>query len=137
MTQEKAQQLNITIGEALTEQQRNSLTEDTIWYVKQEITLPNGETYTALVPQIFYCNETLARLENERILNQAGSILAGTNVILQAKSTTTDDTDNTIFNTILSSSGTITAKNTLAITDFDTVNNITSSIRNDDINSLS
>ena len=137
MTQEKAQQLNLTIGEPLTEQQRNQLTEDTIWYVKQEITLPNGETYTALVPQIFYCNETLARLENERILNETGSILAGTNVILQAKSDTTDDTDNTIFNTILSNRGIITAKNTLAITDFDTINNITSSIRNDDINSLS
>ena len=143
MTQEKAQQLNLTIGEPLTEQQRAQLTEDTIWYVKQEVQLPNGETIESLVPQIFYCNTTLARLEQERILNTAGSMLAGTNVILQTKPNSTDNinntdnTDDTIFNTILSNSGTITAKNTLAITGFDTISNVTSSIRNDDINSLS
>ena len=143
MTQEKAQQLNLTIGEPLTEQQRAQLTEDTIWYVKQEVQLPNGETIESLVPQIFYCNTTLARLEQERILNTAGSMLAGTNVILQTKPNSTDNinntdnTDDTIFNTILSNSGTITAKNTLAITGFDTISNVTSSIRNDDINALS
>ena len=50
--------LNLSIGVALTKEQINNLKNDIIWYVEEEI---NG--IKVLVPKIYLSKETLASLE--------------------------------------------------------------------------
>ncbi|MEB1549512.1 hemagglutinin repeat-containing protein [Xanthomonas campestris pv. campestris] len=64
---------NLRPGVALTEAQMAQLTSDIVWLVEQTVTLPDGSTTTALVPQVYL------RLRPGD-LDSGGALLAGANV---------------------------------------------------------
>ncbi|XUP29669.1 hemagglutinin repeat-containing protein [Xanthomonas axonopodis pv. vasculorum] len=64
---------NLRPGVALTEAQMAQLTSDIVWLVEQTVTLPDGSTTTALVPQVYL------RLRPGD-LEAGGALLAGANV---------------------------------------------------------
>ncbi|QBG93743.1 hemagglutinin repeat-containing protein [Xanthomonas oryzae] len=64
---------NLRPGVALTEAQMAQLTSDIVWLVEQTVTLPDGSTTTALVPQVYL------RLRPGD-LDAGGALLAGANV---------------------------------------------------------
>ena len=127
-TRELANKLGLEVGKELTQEQIDNLEEDIIWYVEQSIELPSGEIYTALVPQIYYCKATLQKMEQQRIANTTYTLIAGDSVYLQSKHS------EQLATATINNSGTIRANDTLSIQNFDIINNITSSIRNEDIN---
>jgi filamentous hemagglutinin len=89
-----AQQL--TPGVALTEAQMAALTSDIVWLVEKDVTLPNGQTTKALVPQVY------VRVQDGD-LQSNGALLAGNNVNLNV----TGD---------LVNSGTIAGRNVVSLT---------------------
>ncbi|WP_428960441.1 hemagglutinin repeat-containing protein [Xanthomonas oryzae] len=64
---------NLRPGVALTDAQMAQLTSDIVWLVEQTVTLPDGSTTTALVPQVYL------RLRPGD-LEAGGALLAGANV---------------------------------------------------------
>ncbi|WP_057678727.1 filamentous hemagglutinin N-terminal domain-containing protein, partial [Xanthomonas phaseoli] len=64
---------NLRPGVALTDAQMAQLTSDIVWLVEQTVTLPDGTTTTALVPQVYL------RLRPGD-LEAGGALLAGANV---------------------------------------------------------
>ncbi|MCS3809799.1 hemagglutinin repeat-containing protein [Xanthomonas sp. 4461] len=64
---------NLRPGVALTDAQMAQLTSDIVWLVEQTVTLPDGSTTTALVPQVYL------RLRPGD-LDSGGALLAGANV---------------------------------------------------------
>ena len=68
-----AKEWNLRPGVALTEAQMAQLTSDIVWLVEQTITLADGSTTTALVPQVYL------RLR-EGDIDPNGAVLAGANV---------------------------------------------------------
>ncbi|WP_115584256.1 hemagglutinin repeat-containing protein [Xanthomonas dyei] len=64
---------NLRPGVALTDAQMAQLTSDIVWLVEQTVTLPDGSTTTALVPQVYL------RLRPGD-LDAGGALLAGANV---------------------------------------------------------
>nr|WP_324292656.1 hemagglutinin repeat-containing protein [Xanthomonas oryzae] len=64
---------NLRPGIALTQAQMAQLTSDIVWLVEQTVTLPDGSTTTALVPQVYL------RLRPGD-LEAGGALLAGANV---------------------------------------------------------
>ncbi|MEC5115877.1 S-layer family protein, partial [Xanthomonas oryzae] len=64
---------NLRPGVALTAAQMAQLTSDIVWLVEQTVTLPDGSTTTALVPQVYL------RLRPGD-LDAGGALLAGANV---------------------------------------------------------
>ncbi|WVN06966.1 hemagglutinin repeat-containing protein [Xanthomonas oryzae pv. oryzicola] len=64
---------NLRPGIALSEAQMAQLTSDIVWLVEQTVTLPDGSTTTALVPQVYL------RLRPGD-LDAGGALLAGANV---------------------------------------------------------
>ncbi|WP_425526504.1 hemagglutinin repeat-containing protein [Xanthomonas oryzae] len=64
---------NLRPGVALTQAQMAQLTSDIVWLVEQTVTLPDGSTTTALVPQVYL------RLRPGD-LEAGGALLAGANV---------------------------------------------------------
>ncbi|MDR0675856.1 MAG: hemagglutinin repeat-containing protein, partial [Elusimicrobiota bacterium] len=73
LSKEKMGELGLEFGQDLTEEQKDNLTEDIIWYIKQEITLPNGENIEALVPQVYFAQKTLeelAEIEQQKLALQ-------------------------------------------------------------------
>ncbi len=48
-----ASEFNLTVGIALTPAQVAQLTSDIVWLVAQTVTLPDGTTSQALVPQVY------------------------------------------------------------------------------------
>ncbi|MGS0514981.1 hemagglutinin repeat-containing protein [Xanthomonas oryzae pv. oryzicola] len=64
---------NLRPGIALTQAQMAQLTSDIVWLVEQTVTLPDGSTTTALVPQVYL------RLRPGD-LDAGGALLAGANV---------------------------------------------------------
>ncbi|QIM64766.1 YopT-type cysteine protease domain-containing protein [Frederiksenia canicola] len=62
----KSQELNLTVGQALTKEQQASLKEDIIWYVKSEV---NGKE--VFIPQVYLAPETLADAKKYQGLGQA------------------------------------------------------------------
>ncbi|MBB5866031.1 hemagglutinin repeat-containing protein, partial [Xanthomonas sp. 3058] len=64
---------NLRPGVALTDAQMAQLTSDIVWLVEQTVTLPDGSTTTALVPQVYL------RLRPGD-LDSNGALLAGANV---------------------------------------------------------
>ncbi|WP_418254616.1 hemagglutinin repeat-containing protein [Gallibacterium anatis] len=48
-----AKRFDLQLGVALTPEQMSLLTNDMVWLVKQDISLPSGETVTVLVPQVY------------------------------------------------------------------------------------
>ncbi|WP_128143014.1 hemagglutinin repeat-containing protein [Janthinobacterium lividum] len=68
-----AQQHGLRPGVALTAEQMAALTSDIVWLVEREVTLPDGSTQKALVPQVY------VRLRADDI-DGTGALLAGKNV---------------------------------------------------------
>ncbi len=62
VTSELVADLGLEFGKALTPQQIAKLDHDIVWYVKQDITLPGGETVEVLVPQVFLARSTVDEL---------------------------------------------------------------------------
>lgn len=62
LTAEKVADLGLVFGKPLTASQISQLDTDIVWYVKQEITLPNGEKMEVLVPQVYLAQSTLDEL---------------------------------------------------------------------------
>ncbi|MBQ9724203.1 MAG: S-layer family protein, partial [Neisseriaceae bacterium] len=58
-----ADDLQLTVGIKLTKDQVNRLTQDIVWYEKQTVTLPNGESQEVLVPQVY-----LAKAGNSSVI---------------------------------------------------------------------
>ncbi|SDR04137.1 hemagglutinin repeat-containing protein [Pseudoxanthomonas sp. CF125] len=71
-----AQQFGLRPGVALSAAQMAQLTSDIVWLVEQTVTLPDGSTATALVPQVYL------RLRPGD-LHENGALLAGANVNLK------------------------------------------------------
>ncbi|OMO16642.1 filamentous hemagglutinin N-terminal domain-containing protein, partial [Xanthomonas oryzae] len=74
---------NLRPGIALSEAQMAQLTSDIVWLVEQTVTLPDGSTTTALVPQVYL------RLRPGD-LDSGGALLAGANVDAHASGTLTN-----------------------------------------------
>jgi adhesin HecA-like repeat protein len=68
-----AQQYGLRPGVALTPEQMAALTSDIVWLVEREVTLADGSTQKALVPQVY------VRLRADDI-DGTGALLAGKNV---------------------------------------------------------
>ncbi|MGX9730049.1 two-partner secretion domain-containing protein [Janthinobacterium aestuarii] len=68
-----AQQYGLRPGVALTPEQMAALTSDIVWLVEREVTLADGSTQMALVPQVY------VRLRADDI-DGTGALLAGKNV---------------------------------------------------------
>ncbi|MCL2162393.1 MAG: hemagglutinin repeat-containing protein, partial [Betaproteobacteria bacterium] len=68
-----AEQLNLIPGVALTAEQMAQLTSDIVWLVEREVTLPDGQTTRALVPQVYV-------LVQPGDLDGSGSLIAGQSV---------------------------------------------------------
>ncbi len=73
-----AKQWNLIPGVALTPDQVAALTSDIVWLVEKTVTLPNGQTTQALVPQVY------VRVQPGDI-NGAGALLSGETVNLNLK----------------------------------------------------
>jgi len=70
-----AQTYNLVPGVALSAAQMAQLTNDIVWLVEKDITLPNGTTTKALVPQLYVHVQ-------EGDLQAGGALIAGNNVNL-------------------------------------------------------
>ncbi len=96
--QDLQNRLGLKFGESLTEEQLANLDRDIIWYVKQDIALPDGTIVKdVLVPQIYLSKNNRELLEqNINILNSTGSIIAGTNINLNIENNLTNSNNSTI-----------------------------------------
>ncbi|MBI1835544.1 MAG: S-layer family protein, partial [Burkholderiales bacterium] len=74
-----AQQYKLSAGIALTDQQMALLTTDIVWLQEETITLPDGSTTKALVPQIYL------RRPQQGDLATGGALIAGDNVSIRNK----------------------------------------------------
>ncbi|MDD2840352.1 MAG: DUF637 domain-containing protein, partial [Rickettsiales bacterium] len=118
VTSELQNSLGLVVGEALTEEQLNNLTEDIVWYVIQTVDLGNGEIYEALVPQIFLSKahrDLLQQMNDSGELQGigTGSMIAGNNVSISTE-TDLNNTGNSI----------IVARNNLSIIADNDINNL-------------
>lgn len=90
-----AKQWELVPGVSLTPAQMAALTSDIVWLVAQEVTLPDGSTTIALVPQVYV-------VPRPGDLSGGGSLLAGQNVNIQLSGD-------------LKNSGTIAGRNVMQI----------------------
>ncbi|QIM62537.1 hypothetical protein A1D29_04065 [Pasteurellaceae bacterium Orientalotternb1] len=81
----KSQELNLTVGKALTKEQQAALKEDIIWYVKSEI---KGKE--VFIPQVYLAPETLADAKKYQGLGQA--IIKAREIELKTKEFYNDST---------------------------------------------
>ncbi|WP_217635118.1 hemagglutinin repeat-containing protein [Janthinobacterium sp. OK676] len=73
-----AKQWNLRPGVALTAEQMAALTSDIVWLVEQDVTLADGSTQKALVPQVY------VRLR-EGDIDGSGALLAGKDIDINLK----------------------------------------------------
>jgi len=71
-----AKQHNLRPGVALSDQQMAQLTSDIVWLVEQTVTLPNGTTTRALVPQVYIASVRAGDIDG------TGTLISGKNVQL-------------------------------------------------------
>ena len=107
-----AQSHQLRPGIALSADQMAQLTSDIIWLVEQTVTLPNGETASVLVPQLYVH-------VREDDLQGSGALIAGNNVKLTASGE-------------LANSGTIAARRIVSLT-AENVRNLGGEIRGVDV----
>jgi len=107
-----AKQYNLRPGVALTPDQMASLTSDMVWLVEQAITLADGRTTQALVPQVY------VRVR-EGDLTGSGALLSGDSVNLNLSGD-------------LSNSGTIAGRTVVALT-AENVQNLGGRIQGNDV----
>ncbi|HEX8615133.1 MAG TPA: hemagglutinin repeat-containing protein [Telluria sp.] len=72
-----AKQFHLTPGVALSEQQMAQLTTDIVWLQEETVTLPDGSTTKALVPQVYL------RRPQQGDLSTGGALIAGDNVTIR------------------------------------------------------
>src|SRR3990167_7293474 len=82
-----AQSHNLRPGIALTAEQVSRLTSDVVWLVEKDVTLPDGSTQRALVPQVY-------AIVRDGDLSNTGSLFSGKSVQLAASG---DITNSGIF----------------------------------------
>jgi filamentous hemagglutinin len=99
-------------GIALSAEQMAQLTSDIVWLVEKEITLPDGSTTRALVPEVY-------ALVQDGDLSASGALIAGSSIDLNL----TND---------LVNSGSISGRNTVALT-AENVKNIGGRISGNDV----
>ncbi|WP_048224798.1 two-partner secretion domain-containing protein [Enterobacter quasiroggenkampii] len=75
----KNSDLNLVVGQPLSEEQRNGLTQDIVWFVSQNI-----KGTEVLVPVVYLCPETLRQLASGDISNGTASIAAGNSLSVDA-----------------------------------------------------
>lgn len=70
--------LTLRVGIRLTEDQMQALTDDIVWLVRQDVTLPDGTTQTVLVPTLYLAH-------GKRVsLHPGGALVTGRDVLVQA-----------------------------------------------------
>ena len=72
-----ARQFQLTPGVALSEQQMAQLTTDIVWLQEETVTMPDGSTTKALVPQVYL------RRPQQGDLSTGGALIAGDNVTIR------------------------------------------------------
>ncbi|MFB9246262.1 hemagglutinin repeat-containing protein [Massilia antarctica] len=72
-----AKQFQLTPGVALSEQQMAQLTTDIVWLQEETVTMPDGSTTKALVPQVYL------RRPQQGDLSTGGALIAGDNVTIR------------------------------------------------------
>ncbi|NHZ42497.1 hemagglutinin repeat-containing protein [Massilia aquatica] len=72
-----ARQFQLTPGVALSEQQMAQLTTDIVWLQEETVTLPDGSTTLAMVPQVYL------RRPQQGDLSTGGALIAGDNVTIR------------------------------------------------------
>lgn len=75
---EFAKKYQLTVGVALTLEQMQHLTSDIIWLISQDVTLPDGQTQTVLVPQLYTRSGT-------NMITADGALMSANNVIIQGQ----------------------------------------------------
>lgn len=86
-----AKEWNLIPGVALTPEQIVALTSDIVWLVEKMVTLPNGQTTKALVPQVY------VRVKPGDI-NGAGSLLSASSIHLDLKGDPSTGSGGTLTN---------------------------------------
>ncbi|MCE5287479.1 MAG: hemagglutinin repeat-containing protein [Pelosinus sp.] len=66
--------LNLTPGIALTAAQVGNLTQDMVWMVEKDVTLSDGTTQKALVPQVYLCKGNTIDLKSSGALISADTV---------------------------------------------------------------
>ena len=69
-----AKSTQLTLGIALTAEQMSQLTSDIVWLVQQDVTLPDGTTSQALVPQLYLAQTNQANKRSNGALISGNSI---------------------------------------------------------------
>ncbi|WP_077315918.1 hemagglutinin repeat-containing protein, partial [Basilea psittacipulmonis] len=90
-----AKQFNLSLGVGLTAEQMSELTSDMVWFVNQDVTLPNGKTITVLTPQVYLVSRHLD-------VSSQGALISAQNIIGS-------------FNGELTNTGTIAGQNLTAL----------------------
>ncbi|HEX8615130.1 MAG TPA: hemagglutinin repeat-containing protein [Telluria sp.] len=72
-----AKQFQLAPGVALSEQQMAQLTTDIVWLQEETVTMPDGSTIRALVPQVYL------RRPQQGDLSSGGALIAGDNVTIR------------------------------------------------------
>ncbi|WP_155026348.1 two-partner secretion domain-containing protein [Enterobacter bugandensis] len=75
----KNSDLNLVVGQPLSEAQRNGLSQDIVWFVSQNI-----KGTEVLVPMVYLCPETLRQIASGDISSGTASIAAGNNLSVDA-----------------------------------------------------
>ena len=72
-------ELGLVVGQPLTDEQKNNLDQDIVWFVSQNL---NG--VEVMVPVVYLCPETLKQIESGEVSNGSAAINAGNNVNVDA-----------------------------------------------------
>jgi filamentous hemagglutinin len=122
-----AGQLQLTPGIALTDAQQAALTQDIVWLVSQDITLPDGSVSKVLAPVVYLAGAGAANVQAggalisaksidvniNGVLNNAGVLQATDNLLIQANDIANSGaigSDATIGNTVLTATNDLVNK---------------------------
>ncbi len=75
----KDSNLNLVVGQPLSEEQREGLTQDIVWFVSQNI-----KGTEVLVPVVYLCPETLHQIESGDVTKGTAAIAAGNSLSVDA-----------------------------------------------------
>lgn len=75
----KDSELNLVVGQPLSEEQREGLTQDIVWFVSQNI-----KGTEVLVPVVYLCPETLRQIESGDVTKGTAAIAAGNSLSVDA-----------------------------------------------------
>jgi filamentous hemagglutinin len=120
LTEEMIADLGLQFGKPLTTEQIAQLDDDIVWYVKQMITLPDGEQTEVLAPQVYLCQNTLNELYGAALAREdTKTSIRGNNVSIEALDAEAES--------VLTNSGSIIGNRQLVIST-DEINNAAATI---------